>query len=202
MAQDVQVKGAEVIADDGAGRPVLLRHRCGRGQVFLSTPDTLLDGTFTALLRGLTLTGPVHVSAPGSEAPQADVSWVASTQEPDSVMVVQANHGSVERPVEVAWRRPCSGGAVEVGSGTAQLARRGGSKPFSLTISRRTWRCCGSRASRPGRWNSCRGHLWLAHNEMTNIAFCDGHVKTLKPSTELYGDTTAGRNKYWTGNTE
>jgi prepilin-type N-terminal cleavage/methylation domain-containing protein/prepilin-type processing-associated H-X9-DG protein len=53
-----------------------------------------------------------------------------------------------------------------------------------------------------GSWNSCRGHLWPIHNETANIGFCDGHVKAIKPDTDKYGDTTAGRNRYWTATTE
>ena len=51
----------------------------------------------------------------------------------------------------------------------------------------------------PGHTLRCRGHIWPIHNEMANIAFCDGHVKTMKPDDNVYGNTTAGRNLYWIG---
>jgi prepilin-type processing-associated H-X9-DG protein len=51
-----------------------------------------------------------------------------------------------------------------------------------------------------GGWNRCRGHLEPCHNETANAAFCDGHVKAVKPNPEMWGDTTAGRNRYWIGN--
>jgi len=51
-------------------------------------------------------------------------------------------------------------------------------------------------------WNRCRGHLWPVHNETANVGFCDGHAKALKPNPDYYGDTTAGRNRHWIGNTQ
>jgi len=57
-------------------------------------------------------------------------------------------------------------------------------------------------AAAAGSWNSCRGHLWPAHNGMANVAFCDGHVKAMPLNAETWGETTAGYNKYWIGNLE
>jgi hypothetical protein len=37
----VQLAGAEVLADDGNGAPLITRHRLGEGEVILSTPDHL-----------------------------------------------------------------------------------------------------------------------------------------------------------------
>lgn len=53
-----------------------------------------------------------------------------------------------------------------------------------------------------GNWNSCRGHLWPAHNDMANVGFCDGHAKIMPLNGDTWGDTTASRNKYWIGNAQ
>jgi prepilin-type N-terminal cleavage/methylation domain-containing protein/prepilin-type processing-associated H-X9-DG protein len=50
-----------------------------------------------------------------------------------------------------------------------------------------------------GSWGRCRGHLWRAHNEMANMAFCDGHAKIIPLNDETWGNTTAGRNRHWMG---
>jgi prepilin-type processing-associated H-X9-DG protein len=47
---------------------------------------------------------------------------------------------------------------------------------------------------------SCRGHLYNPHIGKADIVFCDGHASSLRPGPDEYGDTTAGRNKYFTGN--
>ncbi len=48
-------------------------------------------------------------------------------------------------------------------------------------------------------WGGCRGHLWPCHNETADVAFCDGHVKAIKPNVDYYGSTTFGLNRYWSG---
>jgi len=48
-----------------------------------------------------------------------------------------------------------------------------------------------------GAWNSCRGHVWACHNGLFNMAFCDGHVASLRATPDTAGDTTAGQNKYF-----
>ena len=53
-----------------------------------------------------------------------------------------------------------------------------------------------------GSWAKCRGHIAPVHNEMANIAFCDGHSKAVKPSGDNLGDTTASLNRYWLGDKE
>ena len=45
----------------------------------------------------------------------------------------------------------------------------------------------------------CRGHLWPAHNRRANIVFTDGHAESLLPGADYYGDTTAGRDRYYWG---
>jgi len=44
-----------------------------------------------------------------------------------------------------------------------------------------------------------RGHLYPVHQGITNIAFCDGHVKGYATNFEedLCGQTAAARNKHW-----
>ncbi len=46
---------------------------------------------------------------------------------------------------------------------------------------------------------ACRGHLWPAHNDMANVAFCDGHAKIMPVNPETCGTTTSGYNTYWSG---
>jgi hypothetical protein len=52
-------------------------------------------GFFREMILGL-LGGPVSVTAQGSQTPQADISWAASKQGDDSVVVVVVNHGKSE----------------------------------------------------------------------------------------------------------
>ncbi len=46
---------------------------------------------------------------------------------------------------------------------------------------------------------ACRGHLWPAHNDMANVAFCDGHAKIMPVNAETCGSTSSGYNTYWLG---
>lgn len=48
-------------------------------------------------------------------------------------------------------------------------------------------------------WGACRGHMWRSHNEMSNVAFCDGHAKIMPVNPETAGTVAASRNKYWIG---
>ena len=41
---------------------------------------------------------------------------------------------------------------------------------------------------------SCRGHLWPAHNDMANVAFCDGHAKWLSEQNIRVGSNS----RLWT----
>jgi len=140
---DVQPCGAEVVADDGAGNPVLLRNHFGRGWVYLSVPEYMMEGLgeysarlnfFASMVRGLAGMGPVSVTARGSDAPQADISWLASYQGKDSVVVLLVNHGDTERPIDVTWRGACRDGRVEVGNATLSTLARKSSTTFSLTV--------------------------------------------------------------------
>jgi len=142
-SQDVQPTTAEVVADDGAGNPVLLRNRFGKGTVYLSIPEYMMEGYanlddslkfFKAMIRGIGGTGPIDVTAPGSEAPQADISWAASYQGKDSVVAVVANHGESARGVVVRWRGKCAGGAVEVGQSEVTTRSDEGGTAFGVTV--------------------------------------------------------------------
>ncbi len=55
------------------------------------------------------------------------------------------------------------------------------------------------RAGNSNTWYTCRGHLWPAHNDMANVAFCDGHAKIMAVNPETCGETTTGYNKHWLG---
>lgn len=123
-AQDIQLKGAEVIADDGSGNPVLIRNKFGEGYVYLSTPEYMLHGfdeykQTLSLYRNMILntikTSPINVTSVGKNTSENDISWTASYQG-DSVIAAIANHGKSNRKVDVHWRKPCKVGTVEVGS--------------------------------------------------------------------------------------
>lgn len=128
VTQDVQVKTAEVVADDGNGNPVLLRNRFGKGAVYLSTPEYMMEGYndfsrtlnfFKAVLLTLGRTSPVTVTAPDSDLPTSDISWVASRQA-NSVVICIANHSKNTSKAEIAWRAPFVECKVEVGSAKAE----------------------------------------------------------------------------------
>jgi len=155
---DLQPCGAEVVADDGAGNPVLLRNDYGKGAVYLSVPEYMMEGLgdygkrlsfFESMVRGLAGHGPISVTAPGSASPQADISWIASYQTPATmsrdlseaeiprhadVVVVIANHGSSRQSVDVTWRGGCKAAAIEVGKGDLKSRRQADSSVFSLDV--------------------------------------------------------------------
>jgi prepilin-type N-terminal cleavage/methylation domain-containing protein/prepilin-type processing-associated H-X9-DG protein len=48
-------------------------------------------------------------------------------------------------------------------------------------------------------WGGCRGHLWLAHSGFANIVFVDGHGDAPYPNADIYGATTAGKDRHYIG---
>lgn len=139
---DTQLCGAEVVADDGAGHPVLLRNRFGSGWVYLSVPEYMMEGLgdcsarlsfFEDMIKGLAGRGPVSVTAPRASSPQSDISWIASYQG-DSAVVLLVNHGASASSVDVTWREPCKGASVEVGLSEMTSQKRAHSTVFSLSI--------------------------------------------------------------------
>lgn len=140
--QDVQPTTAQVVADDGAGNPILLRHRYGSGSVYLSTPEYMMEGFgtqkaplgfFKSLVLGLAKSSPVRVTAPDSDLPPADISWVASRQS-DSVLVTLANHSKSPRQVQVTWSGPSTHASLEVGVGPMDSKSSGRTSTYTLTI--------------------------------------------------------------------
>ena len=45
--------------------------------------------------------------------------------------------------------------------------------------------------------NTCRGHVWPAHNDRANMAFVDGHVGSFLVNVESAGETAGGRNRFF-----
>lgn len=140
--QDVKVKGAEVVADDGAGTPVLLRHKYGKGFAWLSTPEYMLEGIgnrtsplnfFRALITGFSQAGEVTVTAPGSINPQADISWVASRQAGELAVFV-VNHGTLAKDAEIICNLPNITGKLEVGSGAMDVKEGSAKTSFKVAI--------------------------------------------------------------------
>ncbi len=106
VVQDVQPQGAETVSVTGSGEPVLLRHRFGKGEVLLSTPDSNLTGTgteadrlgfFAELLREIGRDNGVTLAAPDGQA-LSDLSWVCADMGSERMSVV-ANHS--ERAITV-----------------------------------------------------------------------------------------------------
>lgn len=135
-SQDVQRTTAEVVADDGAGNPVLLMNHFGKGNVYLSTPEYMMEGYgdytntlsfFKAMVLGLGANSPVEVTG-------ADISWAASHQGEDSVVVVVANHGKKPSAADVVWRGTAKSAAIDVGSGELKTRSANGGAAYSLTI--------------------------------------------------------------------
>lgn len=140
---DMQLSGAETVADDGAGNPVLLRNRYGKGWVYLSVPEYMMEGLgdygrrlsfFESMLKGMAGMGPVSVTAPASTSPQSDISWVAAYQGADSVIVALANHGSTEKAVEITWWGVSKDARLEVGQQPLSTDRQEARSVFGLTI--------------------------------------------------------------------
>ncbi|NLH99365.1 MAG: hypothetical protein GX446_07710 [Chthonomonadales bacterium] len=109
VVQDVQPREAETLAATGAGEPVLLRHRYGKGEVLLSTPDSMLTGAgvqadrlgfFAELLRDMARDPRVSAIGSPGETPH-DLSWVCADIG-DHRMVVVANHSVQEQTVGVS----------------------------------------------------------------------------------------------------
>ena len=50
-----------------------------------------------------------------------------------------------------------------------------------------------------GGGHTCRGHLWPCHISQANMVFVDGHGDSIHPGDNEYGNTLAGRNKYYYG---
>ena len=143
---DVQPTTAEVVADNGEAKPVpvLLRNKYGKGLVYLSLPEYMMEGLgdyattlsfFETMIGGLAGQGSVNVTVPGSEAAQTDISWQAAYQAEDSIVVVLANHGDSAKEVDVTCRIPCDGGQVEVGNASVKVDKRPNATVFSLTVS-------------------------------------------------------------------
>lgn len=124
-SQDVQPTTAEVVAADDAGRPVLLRNKFGKGTVYLSVPEYMMEGYgaqdtplgfFRDMILGLRGQGPVNVTAAASDAPAQDVSWCAATQGED-VVVAAANHGKSAVDVDVTCRGKPGKATLDIGQG-------------------------------------------------------------------------------------
>lgn len=142
---DVQPTTAEVVADNGDAKPVpvLLRNRYGKGLVYLSLPEYMMEGLgdytttlsfFETMIRGLAGQGAVNVTAPDSDSPQTDISWQAAYQAEDSIVVVLANHGESAKAVDVTCRIPSVGGQVKVGNESVTMDKRPHATAFSLTV--------------------------------------------------------------------
>lgn len=96
---DAEPVGAEVLATDPAGHPVLTRHRRGAGEVWLTTPEYLLAGygDLRAPLRCTAdLLAALAPDAPVRLTPPADLSWIAARQGQECVVAV-ANHAGEAR---------------------------------------------------------------------------------------------------------
>lgn len=129
--QDVQPATAEVVADDGAGNPVLLRHAYGKGWAYLSTAEYMLEGWgdqyrplrfFVDLLRGLAHQQPVAVTQPDSAAPVDDLSWLTARRG-ERTLVLLVNHGAHERVAQVVLAEGARL-ALEAGGGGLIETRR------------------------------------------------------------------------------
>lgn len=77
-----------------------------------------------------------------------------------------------------------------------------GSNAANGPVSSKSCAVYGLYVASDAAWGACRGHMWPAHNDMANVAFCDGHAKIMPINPETAGTTTTGRNKYWTGATQ
>lgn len=141
VAQDVQVKTAEVVAGDGKGSPILLRNRFGKGTVYLSTPEYNMEGHgdstlsfFRAVLLTLGRESQVTVTAPGSDSPARDISWIASRQGESSVLICIANHGKEPSTTQVTFRGAIVKCEVEVGSAKAEPKSITGGTRWTIAV--------------------------------------------------------------------
>lgn len=121
---EVAPSGAEVVATDGEGAPVLLRHAVGAGKVYLSTPEYCLEGWgdqsaplgyFRTLLGQLGARGGLSAACA-----EGGVSWLPARRGAQQLLLL-ANHAPSERtatlsaPAEGAW---------QVLVGTGELGRQ------------------------------------------------------------------------------
>jgi hypothetical protein len=144
VVQDVQVKTAEIIADDGAGNPILTRNKYGNGYAYLSTPEYMMEGYgdftkpltfFKSLVAGLNTTGKVKVTMPGYSEPQEDISWVAAYQGHNEVVVLVVNHDKESRKdVDVTWNQPGVTAKIEVGMDKLNTKTENDKTIFNVTV--------------------------------------------------------------------
>ncbi len=130
-------RDAEIVAVDENDRPVLLRKRFGRGQVWMATPEYMLEGWggqtaplsfFRDWIAATARRGPVAVDNPG------DVSWVASRQGTGSVVVALANHGASAAEARVRGRDGIGNPRVEIGEGRIRPDDADGQSSFTVRI--------------------------------------------------------------------
>jgi hypothetical protein len=134
---EVTPVGAAIVATDGAGHPVLLRHACGKGRVYLAAPEYLLGGGnehkvrlffFAQLLESLARNALIQV---GTSHP---LSWISSRQGENSVVVLLANHGMDEAEVEVACQVGCKAAQVEVGGGKTAMTGKMATGQYAVRV--------------------------------------------------------------------
>ncbi|MGB9587197.1 MAG: hypothetical protein ACPL7O_03370 [Armatimonadota bacterium] len=136
MAFEVCPTTAKILATDGNGQPVLLRHDVGKGKVYLTTPEYMMEGFFgrkTVLNFFKTIIPTMVNKTPVWVESEGDTSWVAARQGSE-IVVALANHAKLPRNVELIIK----GGdkaSLDVGTGHLDVKREADTCRCKLTIS-------------------------------------------------------------------
>ncbi|MCJ7823152.1 MAG: hypothetical protein MUQ26_08785, partial [Armatimonadetes bacterium] len=91
----VQLAGAEVLADDGQGAALITRHRLGKGEVILSTPEHLYAAEDHRLLSiGERLYDSVMEAQLPAQVQGPTLEWMVNRDARKTVVTLVNNHGT------------------------------------------------------------------------------------------------------------
>ena len=136
-AIDVRPTRAKVLAAAHDGHPVLLSNRYGKGTVYLSTPEYMMEGYakqdrvltfFVRFLESLVKRFSIRVEN------ARNVSWVAAKQGRNSLLFAFANHGSKPAEIDVFCENADGPARVELGTDAGTVRSGQDSKNFRLRI--------------------------------------------------------------------
>jgi hypothetical protein len=135
-AFEVRPTIAKVLATEDTGQPVLLKHNLGRGRVYLTTPEYMMEGFdgrrkvlnfFKTLIPTMIAKTPVWVESEG------DISWIAARQGAD-IVVVLANHAKLHRRAKI-FAKADGKALLDVGSGELSFKQKSGTLECELAVS-------------------------------------------------------------------
>lgn len=131
----VEPTSASAVVSDDQEHPVVLKHEYGKGRVYLTTPEYMLEGFgerkarmnfFSNFLGGLMSNSLLQVNG-------TDLSSVAAYQGTD-ILIALANHSSRESTANVTWKGKPMEARVEIGNVKVSTYSAAESVKYSTTI--------------------------------------------------------------------